>query len=124
MSTVTLANTGPTTRLFRRYETRNSSIAQSNPHPVTQGNVEKSKITLKSPALQLVKTECETGSRTFSTPIQEAQKDNSKPVELQVTVAIAGNLSSKLNPLYDDCDESLQQSIHYHCLTPSMFHEK
>lgn len=133
MSTITLANTGSTTRLFRHYETRNNSIAHPNPHPVTQltgGNhdVEKPKITLKSPALQLVKTECATGSKTTSTPIQEAQKDNSKP--LQAAAVIAGNPSSESNPLYDsddsdDCDDgdSLQHSIHYHRLTSSMFHE-
>jgi hypothetical protein len=126
MSTITLANTGSTTRLFRHYETRNNSITHPNPHPVTQltgGNhdVEKPKTTLKSPALQLVKTECATGLKTSSTPIPAAQKDNSKPS--QAAAVIAENPSSESNPLYDDCD-SLQHSIHYHCLTSSMFHEK
>lgn len=53
--------------------------------------------------------------------MQEAQKDISKPVELQAAAVIAGIPSSESNPLYDDCDDSLQQSIHYHRLTPSMF---
>jgi hypothetical protein len=80
-------------------------------------------MTLKSltPDLQLDKTECTTGQKTFSTPIEKAHKDNMKPVDLQ---ASATAIPTNPNPLYDDEPESLQQSLHYHYLTSSMFHEK
>jgi len=79
-------------------------------------------MTLKSltPDLQLDKTECTTGQKTFSTPIEKAHKDNIKPVDLQ---ASATAIPANPNSLYDE-PESLQQSLHYHYLTSSMFHEK
>ncbi|KAG1889833.1 hypothetical protein F4604DRAFT_1673377 [Suillus subluteus] len=134
VSTVTLASTGSTPGLYKHYNTRSNSITQPTPHPVTKnrptGNIQKSKITLKSltPVLQLDKTECATTSKTSSTPIQGAQRDNlnlKSTVELHASAAIAGNPSSESNPLCDDSesdDDSLQQSIHYHHFTSNVRH--
>ncbi|KAG1837305.1 hypothetical protein DFJ58DRAFT_734428 [Suillus subalutaceus] len=135
VSTVTLASTGSTSGLYKHYNTRSNSIAQPTPHPVTKnkptGNIQKSKITLKSltPVLQLDKTECATTSKTSSTPIQGAQRDNlnlKSTVKLHSSAAIAGNPSSELNPLCDDSesdDDSLQQFIHYHHFTSNISYQ-
>jgi hypothetical protein len=88
------------------------------------GHIQNSNMILKSltPDLQLDKTECATVPKTSSTPIQEAHKNNLKPVHLQ---ASATAIPVNPGPLYDnDDDESLQQSLHHQGLTSSMFHEK
>ncbi|KAG2141622.1 hypothetical protein BD769DRAFT_1383848 [Suillus cothurnatus] len=114
MSTVTLATT---CGLYRNYDTRSNSTPQST-HPMKPtGHIRNSNMILKSltPDLQLDKTECATVPKTSSTPIQEAHKDNLKPVHLQ---ASATAIPANPGPLYDDDDdESLQQSLHHQGLT-------
>ncbi|KAG2138175.1 hypothetical protein BD769DRAFT_1663740 [Suillus cothurnatus] len=117
MSTVALATT---CGLYRNYDTRSNSTPQST-HPMKPtGHIQNSNMILKSltPDLQLDKTECATVPKTSSTPIQEAHKDNLKPVHLQ---ASATAIPANPGPLYDD-DESLQQSLHHQGLTSKTGH--
>jgi hypothetical protein len=116
---MTVASTGSITELYKPYPSRNNSTLPRTLPVKPTGSVPK------PPVLQLSKTECAAGRKTSSTPLQEVHK-TSESVNIITT-------NSSLKPLYDDsedsddCDDdadSLKQSLHYHHLTSSMFHEK
>jgi hypothetical protein len=112
MSTVTVATK---CGLYSHHNTRSNSTRQAT-HPVKSTGHKKPNMTLKSltPDLQLNKNECIPGPKASPNTMQEVDKDNMKPVDLQAS-ATAAVIPANSNPLYDESPQ------HDGCLTSSRF---
>ncbi|KAG1761759.1 hypothetical protein EDD22DRAFT_953766 [Suillus occidentalis] len=101
MSTVTVATKYG---LHNQYNTRSNSTRQAT-HPVKPTGHKKPNMVVKSltPDLQLNRKECIAGQKASSNSIQEIDKDNVKPVDLQASATVAAAvIPANLNPLYDE----------------------
>lgn len=102
MSTVTVATK---CGLHNQYNTRSNSTRQTT-HPMKSTGHKKPNMTVKSltPDLQLNRKECiVAGQKASSNSIQEIDKDNVKPVDLQASATVTtAVIPTNSNPLYDE----------------------
>ncbi|KAG1765798.1 hypothetical protein EDD22DRAFT_845238 [Suillus occidentalis] len=127
MTTMTVASTGSLTEHYKTYQTRNTSTLPQTLPVKSTGNGPMFNAP-KPPVLQMSITECAAGPKTSPTPFHEVHKTS---VNITTTNPSLKPLCDDLEDDGDDSDEqedddddSLKQSLHYHHLTASMFHEK